>query len=361
LGQERDKLIVEVKTLVEKQNRVQNLEDETHGINDMVSELNKYETELNVRMGQKDMFIHTVARSPSQLELSSKAPLQTSLLVLLLSIIAATFATYIRELLSIQIESEQDIRKYLSLPVVIRIPKLGRSEEKILTRISPSEWFSELFKNLALIITSNLSHKKFNVIEITSTSKEEGKSTIAVNLAISLARLDNKVLILDCDLRAPAVHQMLKLNKRGIREYIDECNTAEKTLEHHEYIQELASVPHLFILTAGDGSGNEVQILRSAYFRQMIATLREDYDFLIIDTPPISFAAEALLLGEISDNIYLVVAQGETNKKMAQESVSIIQNAGLEFKGILFNKSQHHLFGGRDYYKYYYYSYNRKR
>lgn len=353
LEAERDRLLQDVKTLVDKKNAVDKLESETAEIQKTITELQRYETSLNVKRGQKELFVHTVSESQAYAVTDLGAPLQKFMLLLVVAMVVATFAVYIRELLSVDVENEQDIRRYLNLPVIVRIPRLKRGDETILTKLSGTEWFAELFKNLALIVSGNMNQNKFNVIEITSTGQQEGKSTIAINLAVSLARLEHTVLLLDCDLRAPATHQMLGLQREGIAEYVRACQEQDRFLDAHPFVQNLPSVPNLDIMAAGKNVTNPIQVLRNAYFRQMVATMRDQYDYVVIDTPPVSYAAEGLLLAELADSLYMVVAQSETNKKMAQEAVNIVRNAGAEINGILFNKSRHHLLGGAYYYSYY--------
>ena len=139
----------------------------------------------------------------------------------------------------------------------------------------------------------SLSAAESNVVAFTSWSKGEGKSTATANLAISFSKMDKKVLLIDADLRRPNVHNLMKLqNSAGLSEVIGKFKSFDEVINRDV-------LPYLDVLTSGSIPPNPSELLASQNFSAMLEVLRKDYDYIILDTPPVGGVADALILKDL--------------------------------------------------------------
>ena len=205
----------------------------------------------------------------------------------------------------------------------------------------------------------SLTAQKSNCVAITSWSKGEGKSTATVNLAISFAKMGKKVLLIDTDLRRPNLHNLLKIsNESGASDVIGGFNDFSSAV-HRDVI------PNLDVLTSGAIPPNPSELLGSAPFTELIEQCKQDYEYVIMDTPPLGVVADTLLLKDHVAGYVLVVREKVTthgdieralqNVKLADSKVLGFLKVGctLRSKGYGYNK-----YRNRNNYNYnYYYKY----
>ncbi len=162
------------------------------------------------------------------------------------------------------------------------------------------------------VLRTNIGHmgidKEYKIIMITSSNKAEGKTTTITNLATAFAQTGKRILLLDCDLRRPRVHKFFGIpNTQGLSNYfLSQTNRIEDIIQTHKEVQTLD------IITTGQIPPMPSELLESNKMQRFLETMREQYDYIFIDSPPVLAVADATILSKYADGILLVVAAGET-------------------------------------------------
>ncbi len=189
-------------------------------------------------------------------------------------------------------------------------------------------------------------------VAVTSWSKGEGKSTATVNLAISFAKMGKKVLLVDTDLRRPNVHNLLKLkNTIGVSEVIGQFANLEDAVYHDV-------VPCLDVLTAGAIPPNPSELIGSSAFGSFMNLVKNQYDYIILDTPPIGVVTDTLLLKEHIAGYVLIVREKLTTHGDIERAVQSVKLADSKILGFLkvgcsLNERKKYKGANYGYYKYY--------
>lgn len=169
-------------------------------------------------------------------------------------------------------------------------------------------------------------------IMLSSPNPQDGKSTVTANLAVVMAQAGNKVIVVDCDLRKPAQHNIFKVdNSRGYTNCLAQKMEADK-LVHHNLIENLS------LLTSGPIPPNPAELLESETARLLWPQLLQDYDFVLIDTPPVLAVTDASILASQVDGVILVVRADETRIDLAQEARKQLLNASANLLGVVLNQ-----------------------
>lgn len=175
----------------------------------------------------------------------------------------------------------------------------------------------------------SLSAAENNIAVVTSWSKGEGKSTATSNLAISFSKMGKKVLLIDCDLRRPNVHNLLKLdNTVGLSEVVGKFKTFKEAV-HTDVL------PYLDVLTSGSIPPNPSELLASTSFDNLINTIRNEYEYIIIDSPPLGVVTDTLLLKEYIGGYVVVVREKVTTHGDIEKTIQNINLAGSKILGFL--------------------------
>lgn len=171
------------------------------------------------------------------------------------------------------------------------------------------------------------------VIALTSCTPNEGKSSVSVNLSISLAEAEYKVLLIEADLRKPVLmgRAHVKGRIKGLTYYL------AGQAELQEIICE-TNVRNLSTIFAGRIPPNPTELLGGAGFRQMIAQLREEYDYIIIDTPPLGSVIDCAVIAECCDGIIMVIETGAISYRFAREVKEQLEKAKCPILGVVLNK-----------------------
>lgn len=187
--------------------------------------------------------------------------------------------------------------------------------------------------------------KTLQVVGVTSSLPEEGKSTTVANLAIVMAQDNKKVLIIDCDLRKPTQHKKFEIEQDGLTNALVRGKALDALVQHDV-------VPNLDILTSGPIPPNPSELLGSHKMAEVIAWARDHYDYVLVDLPPILAAADAAVIGNMVDGVLMVVASGSMTPNEAMDAKKRLQQAGVSILGVILNKMpQQRRYG---YYQYYY-------
>jgi capsular exopolysaccharide synthesis family protein len=205
-----------------------------------------------------------------------------------------------------------------------------------------------MFRLLRTNLTyTNLKQKK-QILLVTSSVSSEGKSVIAVNLGLTISLANKKVLILDLDLRKPRVAEYLNVdNKRGVTTFL----IGEHTLD--EVIQGYPDNENLFLISSGPIPPNPAELLLSDQIKVLMESVKERFDFVIIDSPPIGVVADALLLRDYITNMLLVVRHKQTRIAMLRQLEQMHKAGELISPSLVLNDIQ----GKRGFYGYSSYNY----
>jgi succinoglycan biosynthesis transport protein ExoP len=263
-----------------------------------------------------------------------------------LGLAVAFFTAYIDD----RVKSATDIESVIGLSLIGIVPeiKLLGEAENMQQAVSlnadrqAAEAFATLYSGLQLKDDS----KKAQCILVTSTIAGEGKSFIVTHLAATFASHDERVALVDCDLRRPAVHRIFHLeNLSGV---IDIC-AGEKGLDQviNKNVQ-----PNLDVITTGGRSKNPTQNLSSKAFAVMISDLRKRYDRIFIDTPPIAIVSDALVVLPLVDGSLYSIYFNKVRRKVAQVSAQRLLEANVPNFGAILNGLSGGL--GGYYYSHYY-------
>ncbi|MEB2297650.1 MAG: polysaccharide biosynthesis tyrosine autokinase [Ignavibacteria bacterium] len=209
----------------------------------------------------------------------------------------------------------------------------------------PSEAFRALRTRIQF---SRINTESLKTILITSSAPQEGKTTIAVNLAGSFAHSKKKVLLIDCDLRKPSVHKLFEKEKvPGLIDYLVGSVKLEEVLMK-------SKIQNLSFISSGTIPPNPAEMLDSQEMRNFLKQLREKFDLIILDSPPIIAVTDSEILTSMVDGTLLVVSSENTEIDMMERSVELIRRENTQFLGTVLNNFSYKS-GYGSYYKYYYY------
>jgi polysaccharide biosynthesis transport protein len=200
----------------------------------------------------------------------------------------------------------------------------------IVVRSLPDSPISEAFRMLQTNLKFLNSDKAVKVLVVTSSVPKEGKSTIAANLAAATAQMGCRVLLIDADMRQPTQHQIWQVpNAVGLSNVVTRQNKFQPSLHN--------VMPDLYLLTAGIAPPNPVALLSSQRMAALIEFCAQAYDCVIIDSPPISVAADASILGKMTDGIALLVRPGVSDSSSFATSKQMLDQSGQNVLGLVIN------------------------
>ena len=233
-----------------------------------------------------------------------------------------------------------------------KIPKdeNGRTRRRTLRDKNIAFPVTEAYKNLRTNLTFALSTKKNRIFAVSSSLASEGKSTVAANIAITLAQGNNKVLLIEGDLRKPVQHKVFGLkNDVGISTLIGGLNTFKEVV-HTDVIDGLD------IVTCGPIPPNPSELLGSENMKKLLEQLSSRYDYIIIDTPPINIVTDALTLLDTIAGILLIAKHAQSTYDALGEAIDAIKMADGALLGVVVNNVSvaGGKYGGKYSYKYKY-------
>ena len=218
---------------------------------------------------------------------------------------------------------------------------------ELVTQARPQSPMSESYRALRTsLLLSNLGSPP-KVIMVTSALPQEGKSTTSTNTAIVLAQKGVRVLLIDADLRRPSIHKILGM---GPRSGLSNVLTGSTTLA--QAITQTSILPNLFILPAGTPPPNPAELLASSNMRDMLTELRDQFDHIVVDTPPSLSVTDAVVLSQRADAVVLVIRSGQTTKQSLRRARDLLAQVSAKVVGVLLNAVD---LSSPDYYYYYEY------
>lgn len=274
-----------------------------------------------------------------------KASTRDKILILaignLLGLILATGTILLLELSDTSIKTLKQARELFGYTLLGSIPYFGKkvSHRRKNQELSipdlpviniPRSPISEAYRMLQANLKFLSSDKPLKVIAVTSSVPKEGKSTVSANLAAAMAQLGRRVLLVDADMRHPLQHHIWELtNAAGLSDVI------VGQAEFDSVVKEV--MPKLDVLSAGVMPPNPMALLDSKRMASLIDNFSEQYDFVIIDTPPLVLAADAVTLGKMTDGILLITRPGVVDSTSAATAKESLERSGQNVLGLVVN------------------------
>jgi capsular exopolysaccharide synthesis family protein len=216
------------------------------------------------------------------------------------------------------------------------------------------KYIAESYRSMAANIQFVNVDNPAKVILITSPTPSEGKTLTAGNLAITIARSDKKTLLADCDLRRPSQHRLFAQPREpGLSDYL--IATSEENAEMMNGLIRKTDIDNLSLVTCGQIPPNPITLFASERMKQLIKKWREEYDIILVDSPPILSVADTSILASEVDTVIMVVQAGQTKRQSAQHAMEMLEKIGQEPFGIILNNVDFSKHYGSYYYYYYYY------
>ena len=209
--------------------------------------------------------------------------------------------------------------------------KMLTLKRRLLAHNSPKDPVAEQYRTIRTNIQFSNVDQDIKTIVLTSSGAEEGKSTTSSNLATVYAQQGLNVLLIDADLRKPTGHYTFRLeNHIGLTNVLTRQSTLAQAVQESE-------IPHLSVLTSGPIPPNPSELLASAQMAELLKEMKEQFDMIIFDTPPILAVADAQILANQVDGTILVVSSGKTEKDAALKSKELLSNAKGKLLGVVLN------------------------
>ena len=197
---------------------------------------------------------------------------------------------------------------------------------------NPKSRSAEAFRTLRTNIQFSSLDTELKSIVVTSSGSGEGKSTVMANLAITMAESGKRVILIDCDLRKPSIHK-----KMGVTNSVGLTNVLVQNIKKEDCMAE-STVKNLFILTSGPIPPNPAELLGTKKMRDFIEDLKNEFDMVLIDAPPVLAVTDAQILSTIADGVIFVASYGEAQKNAMVDAKELIDKVGGKVIGIVFNK-----------------------
>lgn len=260
------------------------------------------------------------------------------------------------------LKTSEEVEELTSWPVLANIPRfdistngtldLDNSKEELpmepekrkqkMKTLESRRGASEAYHVLRSTLQLLNDRVKFNTILMTSLSAEEGKSTTSKNLAVSFAQLGYNVLVIDADLRRPTIHKIFGISKeQGLSDVLAHHNSNNGLQTNikvflNESIQD-TEIENLKVLTSGNSVSNPSVLLSTLSMRWLVQELRNTYDLILIDSPPVLLVPESVLLSSMVDGVVMVIKSNKNEKKLLLQAKQVLENSNSKILGMVLN------------------------
>jgi tyrosine-protein kinase Etk/Wzc len=273
--------------------------------------------------------------------------MQNLILALLVGLTFGVAVVFIRARTDLRVRTPEDLKKYGFIPLtsVVHMTangsgfKLGNQTMKdgkpidihLVAYHNPFSPIAESFRHLRTNVQYAQLDKPLKTILVTSPNPKEGKSTVASNLAIAFAQTEQKVLLIDADMRRPTIHSLFGLKKEpGLTDFLFGTATLQEvTLE--------GVLENLWVVAAGTTPPNPAEILGSIKMKKFIETVRQAYDIVIFDSPPVLAVTDAVVLATAVDGALLVVSSDRTHVQTLEKATQALKGIGRTAVGVVLN------------------------
>lgn len=271
---------------------------------------------------------------------------------LFLGLLLGLMVAKLLEKLDTRVHDPMTVDNITGRPVLTVVPevhpdKLSPKQQVLIGMVDNNHGFLESFRLLRNNIMFSAPDQQLRALSVTSAGKGEGKSTTSVNLAIAMAMDGKRVLLIDGDLRRPTVHNYLDIPRDiGFTNVVKGLSTLEEAVVKTEY-------ENVYVLPAGPLPPNPTEFLNSLQARRVIEDAKEQYDLVVMDSPPCTGLSDVQVISTLVDGVVLVVALETTQKQYLMATMRLLRQADAPVLGTVINRVQHkrHAYG---YYSYYY-------
>ena len=322
--------------------------------------------EAGIASGLRSSNIHVVDRARPPISPVRPRKSLNLMLSLIVGLALGCALALFNEYLDNSVKIPEDVEQLVNLPVLGIIPAVSsvmsyatrrRPPKAVVTAgtttdlatvSQPQSVVSEAYRALRTSILLSTSRHAPQLILISSGQPREGKTTTALNLAITLAQRGDRVALIDTDLRRPRIHRSFQLsNDKGLSNFL----TSQATPE--ELARPVRQVPNLFVITSGPTPPNPAELLSSEPLEALFAELRRHFDFIVLDSPPAISVADSMILAAHADGVMLVVHGGVTTRETLKHTTKLMNSVNARILGIVLNNVDVRSVD----YKYYYMNY----
>jgi capsular exopolysaccharide synthesis family protein len=253
------------------------------------------------------------------------------------SIMLGMMLAFLYEALDKTFKSTTDLERRLGIPILGLLPKVRESKKHsgshAITMLDPAHTaFAEAVLTIRTGLVLSSLDNPHTIILVTSSVPGEGKTTVAINLAVAMAKME-KVLLIGADLRRPSLNKPLGLDddEPGLTDVVAGTADFQSCIHHFENAG-------IDVLPCGQLPPDPLELISSERFGKMIEILGKHYDRIVIDSPPVQAVSDALVLSKYAKTVVYVVAADSTHEKMVQNGVKRLQQHGAPIAGIVLNK-----------------------
>jgi polysaccharide biosynthesis transport protein len=252
------------------------------------------------------------------------------------------------EYLDNRIKSPEEVKRHLGLPFLGMVPALfDKSIGYPLINNGVPPNFSESFRAVRTSLLFSSTEPGSRSLVVTSTAPGEGKTMVAVNMAMALAQAGERVLLVDADMRKPRVHAVFeKPQEPGLSNFlVGNSKSADSVLK--------TTVPGLWVMPSGASPPNPAELLGSKRFKDFLASLAQHFDWVIVDTPPVMAVTDSSVVAHAASGVLFVVGADMTSRQAAQRALERLEHAKAKFVGAVLNRVdlQHNAYYYSQYYR----------
>ena len=240
------------------------------------------------------------------------------------------------------VKSPEAAEEMVGAPLLGVIPMLSQSRQHLIADAperdlavfkDPSSLAAEACRSIRTNMLFISAQKEFSLFSVTSPGPQDGKTTVAINLAVTMAQAGGRILLIDTDMRRPRVHKSFGLkSEKGISSVMAGDVPLTDAICKSE-------VPNLDVLPCGPMPPNPAELLHTEKFRQILAQCRGSYDRVILDSPPIGPVTDPAIIGSITDGVVLVLRAGHTTREATQFARRQLTDAGARILGLVINQT----------------------
>lgn len=263
----------------------------------------------------------TAPASPS----SPKYPVNAAV-GLFLGLFLGIVAAFLRDRADDRVHGRRDVSLYLRTPILAYIPHVRRHRQQVFTRLivetEPRSPAAEAYRTARTSVLALASRGDYRVLAIVSPLQREGKTTTAANLAAALGHADKRVLVASVDLRKPRIHEFFRIsNDVGLSDVL----TGEMELKRAIVKSDSSSV---WILPGGHPPARPAELLQGSRMAAVVEELRADFDFVVLDCPPVLGLADCLALVPLADAVFMVIAAEQSQGGAIMEAYEQLDRVG---------------------------------
>jgi capsular exopolysaccharide synthesis family protein len=294
---------------------------------------------------------------------------------------------FFQEYLDNSIKAPEDVNRYLGLPTLGMVPRLASligkqgysyaqygygqlsaqtakpqnegveakdpTNADLIVNESPSSLMAEAYRSIRTSLLLSSSGRPPRTVVVTSAAPSEGKTTTAINLAISLTQTGSKVVLIDADMRKPRIQQVFPAGTIGLSSFLAGTSSLKDVIYEN-------TIPGLMVIPCGVVPPNPGELILSAGFRKMLETLTDYFEYVVLDSPPVGNVSDARILAVVADSTILVVKAFSTSRHHAREAVGHLTHDHARVGGVVLNDvdvRRRSYYSGYSYYRTYYSGY----